>query len=92
MLNRSGPKHNAFQLHNIRLASPEIIRRLKNGDWRNTIAPALKCVECGGRVTTPNVAFWGYDVSRTLCYSCAQKLRLKIRIEKYLKGGVRFKL
>ena len=64
---------NKFQRANLSRLTPMRLAVLKTGDWRITPASLMECVECGGSVTTPNLAFVNFDATAVKCYSCQRK-------------------
>ena len=47
-------------------------------DWTDLINYArlqgLACSICGGQITTNNLKFYKWDVSRVKCYKCSKKI------------------
>jgi len=68
-------KLNKFQRDNVSLLTPIALQLLKSGDWTRTPAPLMRCVSCGGRVSTPIMSFFGWDGTRFKCYDCQKKER-----------------
>lgn len=64
---------NKFQLNNVSLLTPIRLELLKSGDWRDTPAPLMKCVKCGGRTNTFLMRISNWQPEKFLCLSCDKK-------------------
>ena len=65
-------KLNKFQRNNLEILTNDVLKTLRSGDWRSTPSPILKCVSCGGRVSTFNLRYFGYRGEDVLCYKCQE--------------------
>ncbi len=61
---------NRYQRNNLEILTDETVRRLRSGDWSATPAPILKCINCGGRISTYNLRYFDYRGEEVLCYHC----------------------
>ena len=63
-------KLNRHQLRNKEILTESVLSDLLNNNWSRTPAPIMKCIRCGGRISTYNLRFFGYDPLSVLCYKC----------------------
>ncbi len=68
-------KYNRFQRNNLKVMTPGVLIRLKEGDWRDIPIRFFKCVRCGSRVTSPNLEYYDFDATRVMCYWCQNSLK-----------------
>lgn len=63
-------KLNRYQVRNKEILTDNVLSELLNNNWSRTPAPIMKCVRCGGRISTYNLRYFGYDPLSVLCYKC----------------------
>ena len=63
-------KLNRHQVRNKEILTDEVLSELLSNNWTRTPAPIMKCVRCGGRISTYNLRFFGWDPLSVLCYKC----------------------
>lgn len=80
---------NKFARNNLAILTPITIELLKSGDFRQTPAPIMKCVSCGGyRITTNIMSWFDWNGARFECYQCQEKAT-KERLLKEMYAGAR---
>jgi hypothetical protein len=63
-------KLNKYQVRNQEILTDQVLSELLNDNWSRTPAPIMKCVRCGGRISTYNLRFFGWDPLTVKCYKC----------------------
>lgn len=63
-------KLNRYQVRNKEILTENILSELLNNNWSRTPAPIMKCVRCGGKISTYNLRFFGWDPLAVKCYKC----------------------
>lgn len=72
---------NNFQIHNLTILRPPVLKKLRSGEWRDSPYPILQCVKCGQyRITTPILAFFNYRGDKILCYNCQGLGRERVKV------------
>ncbi len=63
-------KLNRYQISNKEILTDQVLSELLNDNWSRTPAPIMKCIRCGGRISTYNLRFFGWDPLAVKCYKC----------------------
>jgi hypothetical protein len=81
---------NKFARNNLAILTPITIELLKSGDFRNTPAPIMKCVSCGGwGITTTIMRWFSWDGARFECYQCQEKATRERLLKEMYSGAMR---